>query len=194
MVFPVLNVMDQLAKHGVVAMMRHDRQRRSRSPIVEGLEPRNLLSAGVAPHSGEVHELRISIPAIKGTIHGTITSITPISSTSEVVDYTAQGKANIIGDGRGFGQHTITSKAVKKHPSNDTYSKGQATIVGTTDTVNFSYSGTGHTNANGSFTATLHGRATSVAGEHAGLSGSITAQISGNNRTGSFTISFSVKL
>ena len=174
-------------------MIHHDRQRRSRTPNVEGLESRNLLSAGVASTIvAEIHELKISIPPIKGTIHGTITSITHTSATTEVVDYTAAGKANIIGDGHGSGQHTITSKVVKKHPTNDTYSKGTATITGTTDTVNFSYTGTGHTNANGSFTATLHGKATSVAGEHAGLSGSITAQISGNNRTGSFTISFSV--
>ena len=180
-------------------MMRHDRRRRSRTPNVEGLESRNLLSAGVSPAGAEIHALKfvippIKIPPINGTIHGTITSITPISATTSVVDYTAAGKANIIGDGHGSGQHTITSKVVKKHPTNDTYSKGTATIIGTTDTVKFSYTGTGHTNANGSFTATLHGTATSIAGEHAGLSGSITAQISGNNRTGSFTISFSVKL
>ena len=168
-------------------MMHHDRQRRSRSPIVEGLESRNLLSAGV-------HELKFAIPAIKGTIHGTVTSITPTSATAEIVEYTAIGKANIIGDGRGSGQHTITSKVVKKHPTNDTYSNGRATVAGTTDMVDFSYSGTGHTNPNGSFTATLHGRATSVAGLDAGLSGSFTAQLSGNNRTSSFTISFSIKL
>jgi hypothetical protein len=181
-------------------MIRRDRERRSRTPNVEGLEPRNLLSAGVASAIGaEIHELKfvpppIKIPPINGTIHGTITSITPISATTSVVDYTAAGKANIIGDGHGSGQHTITSKVIKKHPTNDTYTKGLATITGTTDTVTFRYTGTGHTDANGSFTATLHGNATSIAGEHAGLSGSITAQISGNNRTGSFTISFSVKL
>jgi hypothetical protein len=176
-------------------MIRHDRQRRSRTPNVEGLEYRNLLSASVASSViAEIHGLKISIPPITGTIHGTITSITHASATTEVVDYTAAGKANIIGDGHGSGQHTITSKVVKNHPTNDTYTNGLATITGTTDTVKFSYTGTGHTNANGSFTATLHGKATSVAGEHAGLTGSITAQISGNNRTGSFTISFSVKL
>ncbi len=181
-------------------MMRHDRRRRSRTPNVEGLESRNLLSAGVASTIGaEIHELGFTIPPIKippinGTIHGTVTSITPISATSEIVAYTAIGKANIIGDGSGYGEHTITSKVVKKHPTNDTYSKGQATVTGTTDTVNFTYTGTGHTNANGSFTATLHGKATSVAGLHAGLSGSFTASIGGNNRTGSFTISFSIKL
>jgi hypothetical protein len=181
-------------------MMRHDRERRSRTPNIEGLESRNLLSAGVASTIGaEIHELKfvippIKIPPINGTIHGTVTSITPITATSEVVDYTAAGKANIIGDGHGSGHQTITSKVVKNHPTNDTYTNGLATITGTTDTVKFSYTGTGHTNPNGSFTATLHGTATSIAGEHAGLSGSITAQISGNNRTGSFTISFSVKL
>jgi hypothetical protein len=175
--------------------MRTDRQRRSRSPIVEGLESRNLLNAGVLAHPGaEVHELKVAIPAIKGTIHGTVTSITPISSTTSVVDYSAQGKANIIGDGRGTGEHTITSKVVKKHPTNDTYRNGSATITGTTDTVAITYTGTGHTNANGRFTATLHGRATSIAGLHQGLGGSFTAQISGNNRTGSFTITFAVKL
>jgi hypothetical protein len=181
-------------------MVRHNRERRGRTPNVDGLETRNLLSAGVAaPSVAEIHALNfvippIKIPPIKGTIHGMVTSLTPISATSEIVDYTAQGKANIIGDGRGSGQHTITSKVVKKHPTNDTYTKGLATLTGTTDTVQFSYTGTGHTNANGSFTATLHGKATSIAGEHQGLSGSITAQISGNNRTSLFTISFSIKL
>jgi hypothetical protein len=181
-------------------MTSQDRQRRSRTPKVEGLESRNLLSAGIASHGGaEIHELKFTIPPIKippinGTIHGTVTSIAPISATTEVVNYTAIGKANIIGDAHGSGQHTITSKVVKKHPTNDTYTKGLTTFTGTTDTVQFHYTGTGHTNANGSFTATLHGTATSVAGEHVGLSGPITATLSGNNRTGSFTISFSVKL
>jgi hypothetical protein len=110
------------------------------------------------------------------------------------VAYTAQGKANIIGDGRGSGQHTITSKAVKHHPTNDTYSNGTATVTGTTDTVAIRYTGTGHTNANGSFTATLHGTARSVAGLHSGLSGSFTAQLSGNSRTGAFAISFTIKV
>jgi hypothetical protein len=174
--------------------MRTDRQRRGRSPIVEGLESRNLLSAGVAAHSGaEVHGLKVAIPAIKGTIHGTVTSVTPISSTTAIVAYTAQGKANIIGDGIGSGEHTITSKVVKKHPTNDTYRNGSATITGTTDTVAITYTGTGHTSANGRFTANLHGRATSIAGLHAGLGGSFTAQLSGNTRSGSFTITFTVK-
>ena len=154
-----------------------------------------MLSVAVASHPApEVHALKFAIPPIKGTIQGTVTGIDRTSATTEVVHYTAAGKANIIGDGQGAGQHTLTSKAVKKHPTNDTYSNGLATITGTTGKVDFNYSGTGHTNANGSFTATLHGRATSVAGLHAGLGGPITAQVSGNNRTGSFTISFSVKL
>jgi hypothetical protein len=175
--------------------MAHDRQRRSRTPIVEGLESRNLLSAGVAGDpAAEVHQLGFTIPAIKGTIQGTVTSIVPISTKSEIVEYIAEGKANIIGDGRGFGSHTITSKIVKKHPTNDTYTNGTATVTGTTDMVAIHYTGTGHTNANGSFTATLRGRATSVAGMDQGLSGSFTAQLSGNSRTGSFTISFSIKL
>jgi len=175
-------------------------QRWSRTPNVEGLESRNLLSATAAsPLSAEVHALKFTLPPIKippinGTIRGTITSITPTSKTTEVVTYTAIGKANIIGDGRGGGQHTLTSKPVKNHPSNDTYANGQATVTGTTDTVAITYSGTGHTNANGGFTANLKGKATSIAGLDVGLSGPFSATLSGNNRTGSFTISFSVKL
>jgi hypothetical protein len=141
-----------------------------------------------------IHELSFKIPPIKGTITGTVTSITPLSAHSEVVNYTAKGKANIIGDGRGSGEHTITSKILKNHTSNDTYSKGSATLQGTTDLVSLQYTGTGHTNANGSFTATLHGTARSIGGLHEGLSGSFTAQLSGTNRTGPFTISFSIKL
>jgi hypothetical protein len=176
-------------------MMCGNVRRRNLAPSVEGMESRNLLSAGAASlAASEVRELEFHIPVIKGTITGTVTSITPVSGTTEVVAYSAHGKANIIGDGGGTGQHTIMSKVVKKHPTNDTYSNGSATVTGTTDTVAIRYTGTGHTNANGSFTATLHGTATSVAGEHAGLSGSFTAQLSGNSRTGSFRITFSIKV
>lgn len=171
------------------------RRRRSCQPIVEGMETRNLLSAGIQSISPSlVHDLNIKIPAIHGTITGTVTSITPVSSHSEVVSYTAKGKANIIGDGHGSGEHTIASKVLKNHTSNDTYSHGSAILQGTTDLVSLQYTGTGHTAANGSFTATLHGSARSIAGEHAGLNGSFTAQLSGNNRTGSFTISFNIKI
>ena len=174
-------------------MTRIDRSRFRRVPNLDGLELRRLLST-IARPSAEVHALRISLPTIHGTIQGTVTSITPINGSTEVVTYTAQGKANIIGDGRGSGQHTLTSKVVKKHPTNDTYTNGLATLSGTTDMVQYHYTGTGHTKADGSFTATLHGRATSVGGLHSGLSGNITAQLSGNNRTGVFTITFSIKL
>jgi hypothetical protein len=176
-------------------MMHTDRQRRGRSPILEGMESRNLLSGGLASQlAAEVHVLRLKIPPIQGTIRGTVAGITPISASTEVVTFSAQGKANIIGDGRGSGQFTIASKAVKHHPTNDTYSNGSATVTGTTDTVAIRYTGTGHTNANGSFTATLHGTAKSVAGQHSGLSGSFTAQLSGNSRTGPFAISFTIKV
>lgn len=181
-------------------MIRSDRQRPRRTPNVEGLESRNLLSAGIAPSNlAEVHALKtgtppIKIPLIKGTLHGMVTSVTPTSSTSEVVTYTVVGKANIIGDGHGNGQHTITSKLVKRHSTNDTYAHGQAKLIGTTDTVAITYSGSGHTNANGSFTATLKGKATSVAGLHAGRSGPFNASLSGNNSSSSFTVSFTIKL
>jgi hypothetical protein len=176
-------------------MMRRDRQSRSWKPAVEGVESRNLMSVGIhSIPSAMIHDLKFNIPAINGTIVGTVTSITPISARSQVVDYIAKGKANIIGDGRGSGEHTITSKVLKNHSTNDTYSNGSATLQGTTDLVSIHYTGTGHTNANGSFAATLHGTARSIAGQHAGLGGSFTAQLSGNNRTGSFTISFSIKV
>src|SRR4051794_4912426 len=117
-------------------MMLTDRQRRRRAPVVEGMETRNLLSAGAGLNlSAVAHELRLHIPAIHGTIHGTVTNIAPISATTEVVTFSAQGKANVIGDGRGTGQYTITSKPVKHHPTNDTYTNGSATVTGTTDTV-----------------------------------------------------------
>jgi hypothetical protein len=171
------------------------RRRRSCQPTIEGMEIRNLLSTGIqAIWPSLIRDLNIKVPPINGTITGTVTSITPVSSHSETVIYSAQGKANVIGDGHGSGDHTITSKVHKDHSSNDTYSNGSAILQGTTDLVSLTYTGTGHTAANGSFTATLHGTAQSIAGEHAGLSGSFTATLSGNNRTGSFTISFKIKI
>ena len=73
-------------------MKRHDRERRSRTPKVEGLESRNLLSAGFAPHGvAEIHGIKFTIPPIKippisGTIHGTVTNIAQTSTTTEVVN------------------------------------------------------------------------------------------------------------
>jgi hypothetical protein len=177
-------------------MSHNDRLRRSHIPLVDGLETRGLLSAGgTSVLLAEIHGIPAFLaPTIRGTIDGTVTNITPISSTSELVSYRAQGKANIIGDGKGFGQHVITSKVLKNHSTNDTYKNGSATVKGTTDTVAIRYSGTGHTNANGSWTATWKGTARSVAGEHAGLSGSFTAQLSGNSRSGTFTINLTIKV
>ncbi len=172
------------------------RRRPSRHPVVEGFESRNLLSAGVSSaFVAEIRSLAGSlIPAINGTIQGTVTSITRISATTEVVTYSARGKANIIGDGGGSGQHTITSKLLKNKFTQDTYTNGSATVQGTTDRVAIHYAGTGQTSPNGSFTATLKGTAASIAGEHAGLSGSFVAQLSGNSRTGPFTISFTIRV
>jgi hypothetical protein len=170
------------------------RKRRNRQPVVEGFESRDLLSAGLS--SAVVAEFRTlgasMIPAISGTIQGTVTRITPISASSEVVTYSAQGKANIIGDGRGTGQHTITSTHLKNGGTSDIYRNGLATVKGTTDLVAIHYAGTGQTRPNGSFTATLQGTAVSVAGQHAGLGGSFVALLSGNSRTGPFTITFTI--
>ncbi len=175
--------------------MGHERARRKRTPSVLELESREVLSGGIAASAAaEIRALASFVPLIKGTINGTVTSVTRVSATTDVVTYTAHGKANIIGDGNGSGQHTIMRKPVKGHPTSDTWSNGNASVTGTTDTVAFNYSGTGHTNANGSFTASLHGRATSVAGLHTGLSGSFTAQIAGNVNSNTFTITFSVKV
>ena len=176
-------------------MRRKGRLRRSYLPSVDGLETRGLLSAGGAIVSAAIRGIPAGlIPPIRGTITGTVTNMTQLSPTSEMVSYTARGKANIIGDGKGSGQHVITSKALKNGTSRDTYKNGSATVKGTTDTVAIRYKGTGHTNADGSFTATWKGTARSVAGTNAGLSGSFAAKISGSSRTGSFTITFSISL
>lgn len=177
--------------------MRETRtKRRAWIPTVEGMESRAVLSTMTPSLSAAmVRELKASlIPAIKGTIQGTVTSITPISATSQIVTYDGKGKANIIGDGRGTGQHTITSRPLRNGGSTDTYRNGSLTVKGTTDLVSVHYTGTGRTNKNGSFTATLRGTAQSVAGANAGLSGSFTAQLSGNSRTGTFMINFTARV
>lgn len=169
--------------------------RRKRIPLVEGLESRGLLSSGVPTVSHAAIETIASlIPAITGTIHGTITQITPLSANSQEVFYTARGKANIIGDGKGSGHHVIVSKPLKNGGSKDIYKNGLATIAGTTDTVAIHYTGQGHTNANGSFTANWKGTARSVAGSHAGIGGSFSARISGPSRTGDFMIKITIKV
>jgi len=176
-------------------MSHIDRHRRSSTPFVEGLESRRLLSAGRASVvSAEFSIPSGLIPAIKGTIYATITSISQLSPTTELVDYTAQGKATIIGDGKGYGQTEVVRKLLKNGSTNDTYKNGSATILGNTDTVAIHYSGTGHTNAAGNWTATWKGTAKSVAGEHAGLSGSFSAKLSGSNQSGTFTVNLTIKV
>ena len=135
--------------------MRQNRRSRWSALNLEGLESRAVCNGSWASSvAAEISALKLNLGiAIQGTIHGTVTSITPLSSTSELVTYTAQGKANIIGDGRGGGHHVITSKAVKNRPTNDTYSQGFLTVTGTTDEVDMTYTGSGHTQSNGSFTA-----------------------------------------
>ncbi len=177
-------------------MNRNHRSRKTRALIVEAVESRTLLSTAVPALSERAARIveAFAIPAIKGFINGTVTGITQLSPNSELVTYSGKGKANIIGDGKGTGQHVITSHLLKNGSSNDTYRQGSAMIRGTTDLVSVQYTGKGRTNPNGSFTATLHGRARSVSGSAAGLSGSFTAQISGSSRTGPFTINFTIKV
>lgn len=177
-------------------MRQNHAKRRAWNPTVEGMESRNLLST-VAPSvsAAAVRELRASfIPVIRGTIQGTVTSITPISSTSQVVTFEGRGQGNIIGDGRGTGQHTITSRPLRNGGTIDTYRDGSVTVEGSTDRVVAQYTGTGRTNRNGSFTAILRGTARSVAGANAGLSGAFVARLSGSSRTGAFTITFTIRV
>ncbi len=134
------------------------------------------------------------VPPIQGTIHGTVTQVIPLSASSEQVVYTAIAKANIIGDGRGFGSHVIISRPFRGGTTLDQYRNGSASITGTTDTVAIGYNGLGITQPDGSFTANWRGRATSVAGEHAGLAGSFSAHGSGNSRTGDFVINISIRV
>lgn len=147
-----------------------------------------LLSHGI------LGALSSRIPPIQGTIHGTVTQITPLSANSELVSYTAIAKANIIGDGRGGGSHVIKSRPFRMGGSIDQYQNGNATVKGTTDTVAIRYTGIGRTLPDGSFTANWRGVAISVADEHAGLSGPFNAHASGNSRTGDFSINISLRL
>lgn len=175
-------------------MKRQNRTRPRYTPTVEVAEARALLSLAV-PAPAAVRALEFSfVPAIHGTIYGTVTSVTPVSPTSEIVSYSGHGKANIIGDGSGTGQQTITSQHLRNGSTRDIYRNGSTMIQGTTDLVSVHYTGAGRTNPNGSFMATLHGTARSVAGLDAGLSGSFVAQISGNSRTGPFTIRFTIRV
>ncbi len=178
-------------------MSRNNRPRRKCVPQVDGLEQRGLMTAGLRSAFFS-HQLMRSIsslvPPIRGTIHGTITQITPLSARSQEVSYTAVAKANIIGDGRGGGHHMILSRPLRHGGTLDLYRNSAAAVKGTTDTVAIGYNGTGRTQPDGSFTANWRGTARSIAGLHAGLAGSFNAHASGNARTGDFTINILIRL
>ena len=166
--------------------------------MVEGLETRNLLSTAAPSMSAAVAELRQLQAAvatvIKGTISGKVTGITRLSATSQLVTYTGQGMSSVFGKISVTGRHTITTKLIKNKPSDDTYTKGTATAKGTTGAVALTYTGTGHTAANGVYTATWTGTALETAGQAVGLKGTFVAQVSGNVRTGVFSITFTIKV
>ena len=177
-------------------MIHNERKRQSRTLSVERLESRNLLNAAVLSHSvTEVQALRApTATVIRGTIHATITSTTPSTTDPfpRTVTYSGQGNASFIGQGPITGQHTVTSSPFK-NTSTDTYTNGTTTLTAARGVVDASYTGSGRTNANGRFTATLRGTASGDSGLAAGHSGSFVAQLSGNKQANTFTITFTIK-
>jgi hypothetical protein len=171
------------------------RKRQGPSFVVEGLESRHLLNGAMAsPTIAEVHALKApKATVIKGTIHVHVTSETPLAAGVALVTYSGSGRANLVGSFSVAGQHTIAMVAGKKM-SRDTYSAGSATLAASAVVIEATYTGSGHTKSNGRSTATLRGTATAVSGIDAGLSGPIVAQLTGNARTGAFTITFTIKV
>ncbi|HEU5117578.1 MAG TPA: hypothetical protein VFT74_13115, partial [Isosphaeraceae bacterium] len=150
-------------------MIRTRRPSRKCVPSVSGLETRGLMATGFRSaflSQGILSAIASRVPPIQGTIHGTVTQVIPLSANSEEVVYTAIAKANIIGDGRGFGSHVIISRPFRGGTTLDQYRNGSAAVKGTTDTVAINYNGIGITRPDGSFSANWRGRAMSVAGEH----------------------------
>jgi hypothetical protein len=170
------------------------RKRRSRLLVAEGLESRALLNAALpSPSVAEVHALTSSVPKlIKGTIHAHITGKSVVAPGVTVLTYSGYGNAGLVGAISVSGHHKVSTVAGRKL-STDSYSAGSATLASSVVTIDVTYSGFGHTKANGSSSATLAGTAIAVAGMDVGLSGTFTAQLTGNTRTGAFTITFTLR-
>jgi hypothetical protein len=162
--------------------------------VAEGLESRTLLNAAMpSPAVADVHTLTTSVPkVIKGTIHAHVTSKSVVAPGVAVLTFSGSGSAGVVGKISVSGQHTVSTVAGKK-VSNDSYSAGSAVLTSSVVVIDVTYSGFGHTKANGSSSATLAGTATAVAGMDVGQSGAFTAQLTGNSRTGAFTVTFTIK-
>jgi hypothetical protein len=159
--------------------------------LVEGLEPRALLSAGLSS-AAEIHTLSTPVPKrLTGTIHGQITSVSTEAPGVTLVTYSGSGSIGLVGAISVTGQHTLTKVAGKKNTSTDSYSAGSAVLRSSAVVIDATYIGAGKTMATGRSSATLIGTATSVAGINVGLSGGFSAKLTGNAR--GFTMTFTLR-
>lgn len=167
------------------------RTRRRRQFSIEGLESRNLLSVPI-PSPGEIGGITRE-GAIKGTIHGSITSQTPIAGNAQHVtaNFSGNGNAPHLGAVSLSGTETITISMSGKN-SNQSYSGGSATLSAYAGKFTLTFTGSGHTNKNGTLTGNFHGTAKGTSGLVVGVNAPLSFQIRGNAKTGTFTMTFRI--
>jgi hypothetical protein len=174
-------------------------RRRSRALVLDALELRDLLSAGLmGTVSAEVHTHPAApwIKTIRGSIHGLITGSGPTRDSDPLnilVTYTGQGGAGHLGLSTLTGQNAISIVPLGKM-TNDIYSNGLANLTGHGGTLDITYSGLGHTNSKGQFAAIYTGTVVNTSNLHANRTGVFVAHVSGSERTGLFGLVFTIRL
>jgi hypothetical protein len=174
-------------------------RRRSRALVLDALESRDLLSAGLLGNvSAEIHTHRTAprITTIRGSIHGLITGSGPTRDSDPfniLVTYTGQGGAGHLGLSTLTGQHAISIVPLGKM-TNDIYSSGLATLTGHGGSLDITYTGLGHTNSKGQFAAIYTGTVVNTSSLNANHTGVFVAHVNGSERTGLFGFVFTIRL
>jgi hypothetical protein len=176
-------------------MIQNKRKRQRRALVFEGLEARALLHAAVPTMAAaHIHALKASSTVITGTLHGQVTGATPVTPETLAITYIGQGKAKFIGALNATGSHLVTSLPGSKNSTNDGYANGSVTLTSATAGIVASYTGSGHTNEKtGKYTAKLQGSGVGVAGLALGKTGTLSGNVTGNARTGTFTFTFTIR-
>jgi len=172
-------------------MLRKVRTRRNREFVVDGLEPRNLLSVPI-PSPGEIGGITKQA-TISGTISGSLTGQKPINGNPlhVVATFSGSGNAPKLGQVSVVAGETVSITMMGK-ASRQSYSAGLGLLKTSAGNFQINFSGSGQTTANGVVTGTFHGTAVGKSGMVKGASESLTFQIHGNVRTGTFTMTFKI--
>ena len=165
--------------------------RTSESSVYRRWPPSRATCSAFRFPPGEIRGLQQAM--ISGTISGSLTGQKPIKGNPlhVVATFSGSGNAPKLGNVSVSAGETVTITMMGK-ASRQSYSAGLGLLKTPSGNFQINFSGSGQTTANGVVTGTFRGTALGKSGLLKGASETLTFQIHGNVRTGTFTMTFKI--